>query len=131
MVLASVEFGPDGYRSSRLISVLGHGRCGAGTAATSAIQTGQRAPGHIQAVVDALRPAYHVAVGQPGDLVNNMIRAQTKLTVPRLRKDPRPRRLILSDGLASGDWRAPGTFSRRHRRTRALSPPGTGGRSRG
>jgi carbonic anhydrase len=99
VVLGSVEFGPDGYPSARLIFVLGHARCGAVTAAISAIESGKRAPGHIQAVVDALRPAYHVAVRQPGDLVDNMIRAQTKLTVQRLKRDPLLRRLIVSDGL--------------------------------
>jgi len=99
VVLGSVEFGPDGYPSARLIFVLGHARCGAVTAAISSIETGKRAPGHIQAVVDALRPAYHVAVRQPGDLTDNMIRAQTKLTVQRLKRDPLLRRLIVSDGL--------------------------------
>jgi len=99
VVLGSVEFGPHGYPSSRLIFVLGHGRCGAVTAAIEAIQSGQPAPGHIQAVVNALRPAYHVAVRQPGDLADNMIRAQTRLTVQRLKRDPLLRKLIVTDGL--------------------------------
>jgi carbonic anhydrase len=99
VVMGSVEFGPNGFPSSRLIFVLGHGRCGAVTGAIAAIQTGQRAPGHIQAVVDALRPAYRVAVRQPGDLEDNMIRAQVRLTVQRLKKDPLLHRLITCDGL--------------------------------
>jgi carbonic anhydrase len=99
VVLGSVEFGPQGFPSSRLIFVLGHARCGAVTGAIAAIQTGRPAPGHIQAVVHALRPAYRAAVGQPGDLEDNMIRAQTKLTVRRLQEDPLLRRLIVTDGL--------------------------------
>lgn len=99
VVLGSVEFGPNGFPSSRLILVLGHSSCGAITAAISAIQSGRRAPGHIQAVVDALRPAYHVAVRQPGELEHNMNLAQTRLTVQRLKRVPLLRRLIVTDGL--------------------------------
>jgi carbonic anhydrase len=99
VVLGSIEFGPNAYPSARLIFVLGHERCGAVTAAIPAIQSGQRVPGHIQAVVDALRPAYHIAVRQPGDLVDNMVRAQTKLAVRRLKEDHLLRELIVSDGL--------------------------------
>jgi hypothetical protein len=33
----------------------------------------QRAPGHIQAEVDALRPAYHLAITQPGDLDTGIV----------------------------------------------------------
>jgi hypothetical protein len=72
---------------------------GGGLTSTAAIQTGRPAPGHIQAVVNALRPAYRAAIGQPGDLEDNMIRAQTRLTVRRLQKDPLLRRLIVTDGL--------------------------------
>ena len=72
---------------------------GAVQAAITVIQSGKRAPGHIQAVVDALRPAYDVAVRQRGDLLDNMIVAQTQLTVRRLQSDPTLRTLIDSDGL--------------------------------
>ncbi len=81
VVLGSVEFGPNGYESARLIMVLGHERCGAVIAAIAAIQTGEPAPGHIQAVVDALRPACDAAARLPGDLVENMVRAQVRLDV--------------------------------------------------
>lgn len=50
-------------------------------------------------MVNALRPAYRAAIGQPGDLEDNMIRAQTKLTVRRLQEDPLLRRIIVTDGL--------------------------------
>lgn len=99
VVLGSVEFGPNGYRSARLIVVLGHQGCGAITAAIQSIQSGIPAPGHIQAVVDALRPAYDVAVSQPGDLVENMVRAQVVLTVQRLQTDPLIAELMRNEGL--------------------------------
>ncbi len=86
-VLGSIEFGPVEFESCRLIVVLGHERCGAITAAIESIKSGVPAPGHIQAVVEALRPAYDAAVGQPGELVENMVRAQVRLTVQELKAD--------------------------------------------
>lgn len=100
VVLGSIEFGPSGYASTRLIFVLGHERCGAVIAAIDAIRSGVPAPGHIEAVVDALRPAYNMAIGLPGDLVENMVRAQVQLTVDRLRADPLIADLIKHQGLA-------------------------------
>jgi carbonic anhydrase len=92
VVFGSVEFAAD-HLHTPLVLVMGHQRCGAVKAAIDSIRGGGRAPGHIQAVVDALRPAYHVAVRQPGELLDNMVRAQTKLTVKRIRHDPLIRKL--------------------------------------
>jgi carbonic anhydrase len=100
VVLGSVEYGPESYSSARLIFVLGHERCGAITDAIKVFQTGNPAPGHIQAVVDALRPAYDVAVSLPGpDLVEKMVRAQVELTVQELKADPLIAKLIEDKGL--------------------------------
>jgi carbonic anhydrase len=100
VVLGSIEFGPNGYESCRLIMVLGHESCGAITAAIKSFETGVAAPGHIQAVVDALRPAYDVAVRRPGDdLVEKMVRAQVELTVSELKHDPLLADLIADHGL--------------------------------
>ncbi len=88
VVFGSIQFGPAEYESCRLIMVLGHERCGAVIAAIESIQTGVPAPGYIEAVVEALRPAYDVAITQPGDLVENMVRAQVELTVAELKADP-------------------------------------------
>jgi carbonic anhydrase len=52
---------------------MGHQRCGALTAAIGTIESGGTAPGHIQSIVDAVRPAYHIAVKQTGDLVDNIV----------------------------------------------------------
>jgi len=88
VVLGSIEFGPQFFTSARLMFVLGHQRCGAVEKSIQVIESGGRAPGHIQAVVDALRPAYCVAKRQPGDLVDNMVRAQIRLTVRQLKANP-------------------------------------------
>jgi carbonic anhydrase len=93
VVFGSIEFTPD-HLGSPLILVMGHQRCGAVQSAAHLIHDGGTAPGHIQSIVDALRPAYNVAIKQPGDLIDNMIRAQTKLTVRRLRADPILREII-------------------------------------
>jgi carbonic anhydrase len=93
VVLGSIEFSPD-HLGTPLILVMGHQRCGAVTAAIEVIKTGTTAPGHIQAVVDALRPAYAVAIRQRGDLVDNMVRAQTKLAVRQIRNAPLIKKFI-------------------------------------
>jgi carbonic anhydrase len=88
VTLGSVEFGP-AELGTPLVVVLGHERCGAVIATIEAYEHhGGTAPGHIQAVVTALGPAYRAAVGQPGDLVENTVRAQIRLTVAQLRRDP-------------------------------------------
>jgi carbonic anhydrase len=88
VVLGSIEFGPVYLTSARLMFVLGHQRCSAVQKAIHYISTSQRAPGHIQAVVDALRPAYYAAKPQPGCLEENMVRAQIRLAVEQLKQDP-------------------------------------------
>jgi carbonic anhydrase len=98
VVLGSLEFGPLALGTS-LIMVMGHQRCGAVTAAVEAFRDHDgRAPGNIQAVVDALEPAYRAAVADPGpDLVDRMVRAQIRLTVARLASLP-----LLQPALAEG-----------------------------
>jgi carbonic anhydrase len=97
VTLGSVEYGPE-ENGTPLIFVLGHQRCGAVVAAINAIQNHAHAPGQIQAVVDALRPAYNLAMQEAGDLVDNMVRAQTKLTVTLLKRDP-----VLAERVHAGE----------------------------
>ncbi len=104
MVLGSVEFTPD-HLETPLILIMGHQRCGAVNAAIHTIESGGTAPGHIQWIVDALRPAYHVAVRQTGDLLDNMVRAQTRLTVDRIRTDP-----LIREFVARGELKVHGGY---------------------
>ncbi len=87
VVLGSVEFACDQLETP-LVLIMGHQRCGAVKAAIGVIESGGAAPGHIQSVVDALRPAYAAAASGPGDLLDNMVRAQTRLTVARIETEP-------------------------------------------
>jgi len=93
VILGSIEFAAD-HLATPLIVVMGHQRCGAVKGAIDTIKSGGKAPGHIQPIIDGLRPAYAVAVKETGDLVDNMVRAQTKLAVEQLRQDPLVHELI-------------------------------------
>jgi carbonic anhydrase len=62
LVTASIEYGPL-ENGTPLIVVMGHQRCGAVTAAVRAIQSRAHLPGHLDAIVQHLRPAYHKATG--------------------------------------------------------------------
>jgi carbonic anhydrase len=104
VVLGSVEFAAD-HLHTPLILIMGHQRCGAVKAAIEVIESGGTAPGHIQSVVDALRPAYAVAVREPGDLLDNMVRAQTRLAVERIRTDP-----LIQEFVADGRVRVHGAY---------------------
>lgn len=96
LVLGSIEFGPVVYHTP-LIVVLGHTDCGAVQEAIVSIETGQHAPGHIGAVVEALRPAYDAVSGDGGNLVEAMVTEQVRLTVAQLRHDP-----VLRQPIADG-----------------------------
>ena len=68
-----------------LILVLGHQRCGAVEAAVS----GKEVPGRVRDVVDAIRPAVQETRDQPGDPVDNAVRAHVRDVVKQL-KDAGP-----------------------------------------
>lgn len=87
LVTASIEYGPL-ENGTPLIVVMGHERCGAVTAAVHAIQAGTRLPGHLDAIVECLRPAYERVTSEhsPADtdeaaLVDLVVRAQVEHTV--------------------------------------------------
>ncbi len=78
--LGSIEYAVEHLHSS-LIVVLGHERCGAVTAAVK----GGEAPGHIHSIVQAIEPAVEACQGQPGDPVENAVRANVSRVVTQLR----------------------------------------------
>ncbi|WP_416973701.1 carbonic anhydrase [Streptomyces sp. 4F14] len=85
VVTGSVEYGPL-TSGTPLIVVLGHQRCGAIQAAHKAMKAGEKLPGKLQAISDALKPAYDEAVkGEHPDPVDAMIRIHTKQTSAALR----------------------------------------------
>lgn len=69
---------------TQLVVVLGHNRCGAVSAALS----DGKAPGHIGAVAAAIKPAVAKTKDQPGDPVENAVRANVLSVVHRLETAP-------------------------------------------
>jgi carbonic anhydrase len=102
LVTASIEYGPL-ENGTPLIVVMGHQRCGAVTAAVHAIQSGAHLPGHLDAIVQRLRPAYHLATGTTSEteaafkapedqaeaagLIDKVVRAQVFRVVNSLGRD--------------------------------------------
>jgi carbonic anhydrase len=78
--LGSLEFAVTQF-GTPLILVLGHARCGAVAAALN----GTPVPGHILSLVDAIMPSVVSVKGQPGDALDNAIRANIRMTVERLK----------------------------------------------
>jgi carbonic anhydrase len=91
--LGSIEYAVEHF-GVPLIVVLGHDRCGAVTAAVA----GGEAHGHVQAIVDAIRPAVEKVKGRPGDTVDNAMRANVSDTVEKLSTTPP----ILPDRVKAG-----------------------------
>jgi carbonic anhydrase len=91
--LGSIEYAVK-HLGSTLIVVLGHERCGAVAAAVA----GAKEPGHIAAVINAIEPAVKQTRGQPGDPVENAVRAQA-LDVAKQLQEAEP---ILAKRVQSG-----------------------------
>lgn len=86
-VTGSVEYGPM-TSGTPLVVVLGHQRCGAIKAAYEAMRAGKSLPGNLQAIADALKPAYReTARGRHADPVDAMIRIHTEQTSAALRSN--------------------------------------------
>ncbi len=72
-VLGSIEYAVEHLHVS-LIVIVGHEKCGA-VAATVA---GGKVPGHIGSIVESIAPAIEAAKDQPGDKVDNTVRANAR-----------------------------------------------------
>jgi carbonic anhydrase len=86
VVLGSLEFSASILRTPLLL-VMGHESCGAVRGAVEAIGQDRRTEGGIQAIVDALRPAYESAgptARTEEELVDLMVREHTRLTARAL-----------------------------------------------
>src|SRR5439155_13555144 len=72
-----------------LIMVLGHSGCGAVDAALAVVTQGAEFAGYLDGLVEQITPAAASVVGQPGNPMDNAIRANVQMTVSRLlRRDP-------------------------------------------
>ena len=103
LLLGSIEFAVEEF-GSPLIVVLGHERCGAVTATIDAVQSGGTAPGHIGAIVDALRPIVEPLVGGPGDVVERAVRANVRAQAAALTA----RSPLIAAHVAAGEVRVVG-----------------------
>nr|WP_255644846.1 carbonic anhydrase [Actinoplanes polyasparticus] len=83
LLLGSIEYAVEHF-DPPLLLVLGHERCGAVSATVDLIRSGGEAPGHIAAIVDALRPIVEPVLAQPGDAVENGVLANVRAQVAAL-----------------------------------------------
>lgn len=100
--LGSTEYAVD-HLGTRLIVVLGHEDCGAVKAAKETIAAKGKAPGHIQSLVTAIRPAVEATVN--GDL-EATVKANVKNVVQALRSSTP----ILKAKVDSGEVRVVGAY---------------------
>ena len=101
VALGSIEYAVE-HLGSKLIIVLGHGKCGAVTAAAQ----GPDAPGHVGTILKAIQPAVKKARKLPGDLVDNAIRANAALVVDKI-KSSKP---ILAEMAEKGEIEVIGAY---------------------
>ncbi|GAA0708010.1 carbonic anhydrase [Dactylosporangium roseum] len=80
LMLGSMEYAIEEF-APPIVVVLGHERCGAVAATLSAIETGSTPPGHIGAIVDALRPIVEPYAGTGPNAVENAVNANIRAQV--------------------------------------------------
>jgi carbonic anhydrase len=97
--IASIEYAAE-HLHTPLVVVMGHQSCGAVAAAVA----GGEAPGHLPALIDAIRPAVDKARGLPGDLAANAMRINVEMVVAQLRSSEP----VLAELVASGKLRIVG-----------------------
>ena len=96
---ASLEYAAE-HLHVPLVVVMGHTRCGAVTAALE----GGAAPGKLPHLLEALRPAVEQSAHEPGDRLDNAVRANVVNVVAQLRA-AKP---VLSDLVSEGKLRIVG-----------------------
>lgn len=99
--LGSIEYAVE-HLGCKLVVVLGHGKCGAVTAAAE----GGTAPGHIEAVLKPIRPAVRKAAKLEGDLIDNAIRTNVHRVVKKI-KTAKP---ILAEMVEKGQVEVVGAY---------------------
>ena len=101
LALGSIEYAVE-HLGTKLVVVLGHGKCGAVTAAAQS----PGAPGHVGAIVKAIQPAVKKARKLKGDLVDNAIRANVALVTSKI-KSSKP---ILAEMAEKGEIEVVGAY---------------------
>ncbi len=84
-LLASLEYSV-AVLNAPLIMVLGHTNCGAVSAVVKDLQDSKALPGHINILVNAIKPGVEKAIAAGGDhLLDNAIEANVRYNVERLK----------------------------------------------
>jgi carbonic anhydrase len=81
--MGTIEYGAE-HLGVPLIVVLGHGRCGAVSAACAVVEKHEKLSGFIGPMVDAIVPAAKAVYGKPGDFVDNAVRESAKRTAVKI-----------------------------------------------
>jgi carbonic anhydrase len=95
--LGSIEFGV-GVLGCPLVVVLGHEKCGAVAAALDVVEKNASFPGVIGEMIQPIIPAVLASRSQPGDKLDNAVRANALRVAARLRTQSS----ILQDALHAG-----------------------------
>jgi carbonic anhydrase len=83
-IIASLEYAASVLHTP-LIVVLGHEACGAVDATIKSVKDGTTLPGHLPALVNAIKPAVEAVQNNPGEMLANAIRRNVVLNVEKLK----------------------------------------------
>jgi carbonic anhydrase len=101
--IGSIEYAVDHF-GSRLLVVMGHEKCGAVEAAVAAVTDKLHVSGHVAAVVAQIEPAARSVLDEPGDILDNAVRAHVRRVVGELRAAAP----VLAPAVAAGRLRGVG-----------------------
>ncbi len=103
--LGSIEYAVD-HLGVPVVVVMGHKRCGAVQATVETLEKNEKAPGHLPALVDAIKPAVEQVKDQPGDKVDNAVKANIKLNTAKVKaSDP-----LLAPAVKAGKVKVLGAY---------------------
>ncbi len=106
VALGSIEYAVAQLQTP-LVVVMGHESCGAVDAATKVVTENATFPGSIGPMVEPIIPAVLQARGEPGDLLDNAVRANVRRVVNQLRNNTDP---LLLEPQRSGDLWVVGAY---------------------
>lgn len=97
--LASIEYAAERI-APPLLMVIGHKACGAVKAAFTTIELGARAEGHVQSLIEALRPVIgHVMDNAKDDIVDRSVRYNAEYQLEQIRRRSPSVNRLHRDGL--------------------------------
>jgi carbonic anhydrase len=106
VALGSVEYAV-GVLKVPLVVVMGHERCGAVAAAAQVVTDNATFPGQIGRMIEPIIPAVLKARSEPGDLVENSVRANVRRVVNQLRTQTDP---LMQEPLRAGKLKVVGAY---------------------